>query len=76
MHRFITAVGGAVHMGSTGPADVRLGAGGAGAVGPDNGIVRPVGIALLAVLLDGRLILMRRDRRCRKRPMHSWETQR
>ena len=42
MRRFVQAVGDAVHMGPTGDADVRLSAGGAGAIGPDNGIVRPV----------------------------------
>eukprot|EP01043_Picozoa_sp_COSAG02_P116399 COSAG02_NODE_52820_length_305_cov_1.233010_2_plen_63_part_01 len=62
MHRFVSAVDGAVHMGSTGPGDVRLGAGGAGAVGLDNGIVRPVNTSVLssrialAVVLHGRLI--------------------
>ena len=44
MHRFISEVGDAVQMGTTGDADVRLGPGGAGAVGPDNGIVRPVSV--------------------------------
>ena len=42
MHRFVSEVGDAVQLGTAGDADVRLGAGGADAVGPDNGIVRPV----------------------------------
>lgn len=44
MRRFVSEIGDAVQMGANGDADVRLGAGGAGAVGPDNGIVRPVSL--------------------------------
>ena len=47
MHRFISEVGDAVQMGTTGDADVRLGPGGADAAGPDNGIVRPVSVPVL-----------------------------
>ena len=42
MRLFVSKVGDAVQIGATGAADVRLGVAGAGAVGPDNGIVRPV----------------------------------